>query len=499
MSMFKKSENFNPNYLASICKIEETFPIEGADRLIRTVINGYDMVVSKDMKPGDIVLYFPVETAICEKFLGANNLYEISEAHRNSNFEIIKEIYSKIEIEKDENVSKELLAEAKSMCGFFNKHGRVRMLKLRGQYSMGFVTPISTLCKAYPELENTNWEELVGASFDSIGDELLCWKYVVTPNIKPESINKSESRNWKKLMRKTYKKFDKLIEGQFKFHYDTKKLEEDISILKPNDSVSISVKVHGTSVILSNILCNRKLSRWEKIKKFFGFNVPTTEYDNIYSSRKVIKNRYLAEKTNDFYGTDIWGDVNKVFSQFLSPGMTVYGEIVGYTTGTSRYIQKNHDYGCEVGQWKFMPYRITLKDSNGVEIKDLDVKEVALWVNFVIDNFGDEPAYGKYNISDVLMRMDIKYIGLVQDIYKDLDPNSPTFNKELLERMKNDTEWLGMEKREPLCKNKVPREGIVLRINNDVVSRAWKLKSKAHYELEAKQHDSGEADMEELS
>ena len=217
-------------------------------------------------------------------------------------------------------------------------------------------------------------------------------------------------------MKKTYKKFDKLIEGQFKFHYDTKKLEEDISILKPNDSVSISVKVHWTSVILSNILCNRKPSRWEKIKKFFGFNVQTTEYDNIYSSRKVIKNRYPAEGSNDFYGTDIWGDVNKVFSQFLSPGITVYGEIVGYTTGTSQYIQKNHDYGCEVGQWKFMPYRITLKDNNGVEIKDLDVKEVALWVNFVIDNFGDEPAYGKYNISDVLMRMDIKYIGLVQDI-----------------------------------------------------------------------------------
>lgn len=108
------------------------------------------------MKPGDIVLYFPVETAICEKFLGANNLYEISEAHRNSNFEIIKEIYSKIEIENDENISKSLLAEAKSLCGFFNKHGRVRMLKLRGQYSMGFVTPISTLCKAYPELENAN-------------------------------------------------------------------------------------------------------------------------------------------------------------------------------------------------------------------------------------------------------------------------------------------------------------------------------------------------------
>ena len=62
--MLTKSENCNPNYLAKICKIEELYPIEGADNLLRTNIGGYDMVVSKDMQIGDIVVYFPVESCI---------------------------------------------------------------------------------------------------------------------------------------------------------------------------------------------------------------------------------------------------------------------------------------------------------------------------------------------------------------------------------------------------------------------------------------------------
>ena len=40
--ILKVGENANPNYLATICKIESTLPVVGADRLAKTVINGYD-------------------------------------------------------------------------------------------------------------------------------------------------------------------------------------------------------------------------------------------------------------------------------------------------------------------------------------------------------------------------------------------------------------------------------------------------------------------------
>ena len=90
--MIKKSDKANPNYLATICRIEQVYPIENTDRLVRTVINGYDMVISKDIPVGSIVVYFPCETSISEKYLSANNLYEQSEFEKNSNAQEIKEL-----------------------------------------------------------------------------------------------------------------------------------------------------------------------------------------------------------------------------------------------------------------------------------------------------------------------------------------------------------------------------------------------------------------------
>ena len=496
--MLKIAENANPNYLASIEKITEVFPIEGADRLVRTVIGGFDMVVSKDMKPGDIVLYFPVETQICDKFLSRNNLYEFSEAHLNSNYDLVEAWMNEANKTEDTDKAKELIAQAKAHCGFFSKKRRVRMLKLRGQYSMGFITPVSSLVQAFPELEGTNFIDLAGTSFNMVGNEEICCKYIPLSKTPRENIHHTgDSGRWKRLMRRTVKRFDKLIDGQFTFHYDTKQLQQDIDILKYDDEITLTTKVHGTSVILANVLCNRKLTHWEKIKKFFGCNVPTQEYSNIYSSRKVIKNRYINPNANDFYSTDVWGSCNNVFSQFLTPGMTVYGEIVGYCENSNTMIQKNHDYGCKPGQWKFMPYRITLTAQDGSK-SEFSVIEVAEWVDFILMEFGDQPAYGNYKISDVLMRMDIRFIGRVDEMYPNLiyDEN---WHSSLLELMKNDKEMLGMELDEPLCKNKVPREGVVLRLLNDKYARAWKLKAKKFYEMEAKQHDKDEVDIEEIN
>ena len=99
---FVLTEGANPNYLCTICKIGEMFPIEGADRLVKTVINGYDIVIPKTHKEGDIVLYFPVETAICEQYLSANNLFEMSEFERNSNVEEVKEKLLSLQYIRDE-------------------------------------------------------------------------------------------------------------------------------------------------------------------------------------------------------------------------------------------------------------------------------------------------------------------------------------------------------------------------------------------------------------
>ena len=163
---------------------------------------------------------------------------------------------------------------------------------------------------------------------------------------------------------------------------------------------------------------------------------------------------------------------------------------------SDKMIQKNHDYGCQPGQWKFMPYRITLTAVDGSKT-ELSVLEVQDWISHINENFGDLSAYDHYKIKDVLMPMNILYVGELGGMYP-IDQEHH-FAKNLLQTMKEDTKWLLMEKNEPMCKNKVPREGVVIRINDDKVARAWKLKSKAHYELEAKQHDKGETDIEETA
>lgn len=484
--MLRISENANPNYLATICRIEELTPVVGADRLVKTVINGYDLVISKDSKVGDLVVYFPVETAIDESFLGPNNLYELAECELNDNFMAVLNIKCAL---KNEEVGSEkyneLLAQAKSMCGFFNKYGRVRILKLRGQYSQGFIAGVQALEIAYPELEGTDWNALVGTKFDYVGDRKVCEKYIPLNTICDSQ--PSSQKHWKRSMKKL-KRFDKLIPDQFTFHYDTTMLAEHMDELNPNDHITATVKVHGTSVILANVLCNKELNLWEKFKKLIGLKVNETEYGNIYSSRRVIKNRYINKnKGADFYEADVWGEVNKVYAPFLDEGKTVYGEIVGYVPGTTKFIQKDHDYGCKPGTYKFMPYRITTTDTWGNKY-EYSVQEVIDWTKKLIKEHPE--------LEKTTMVMNLLYSGPMHMMYPDI-PVDDNWRKNVLAAMKNDKERLGMELDEPMCKNKVPREGVVVRINKDNFVRAWKLKSLRHYGLEAKENDTGVANIED--
>ena len=617
----------NPNYLATICRIGEVFPIEGADRLVKTVVNGYDIVISKDYVPGDIVVYFPVESVISSKYLSANNLYEMGEFERNANADEVKAILTQAESLPDDDTEgkRALLAQAKAKCGFFNKHGRVRILKLRGQYSQGFIAKVDTMLLYDPSLSDVDWDSMVGVQFNYVDDDEFSKKYIPTIKNHAEQHGKGQSL-WKNRMKKL-RRFDRIIPGQFEYHYDTKMLQEHIRELSPDDIVSITVKVHGcveantvvdtreygqrtigwivdnkidchvlsfdidnhryqwapvmqfhcipndgdwfrielengkeikitgnnpvwlpdekvyravedlvgnenifnkhrgkcriksvtrldekydrydltvplnnnfftngilihnTSAIFANILCNRKLSTWEKVKKFFGFKVKEREYGNVYSSRSVIKNQYINPNAQSFYGSDIWGCVNRDISKYIPEGMAVYGEIVGYIEGTKQFIQKGYDYGCKEGTWKFMPYRITITDDDGNKT-EWDVDRVNEWTLNLMETAPE--------ISEKLMPMNILYYGRLGDLYPDLDETTH-WHESLLERLKNDRKNFLMEENEPMCRLKAPREGIVIRKVGDSLARAWKLKTNAHFNKECKEHDAGNADIEEIS
>ena len=46
---------------------------------------------------------------------------------------------------------------------------------------------------------------------------------------------------------------------------------------------------------------------------------------------------------------------------------------------------------------------------------------------------------------------------------------------------------------------RAPREGVVIRIDNDAKAEAFKVKTLAHFFRECAQHDAGEVDIEEIS
>ena len=483
-NILKKSKNHNPNYLATVCKIENIQPIPDSTQLAKTIVNGYDIIVPRNITIGTIVIYFPMESSLSQKYLSANNLYNLSEYERNANKDIVKDFLIKAQNATDELEKKQALQLANSNVGFFNKYGRVRMIKLRGQYSQGFIAHTESLENAYKELKGINWEELVGVQFDQIGDDIICKKYVPT---KPTNINNNNQSQFHRAMRKL-SRFNKLIPGEFMFHYDTVHLREHLTDLNPDDVVEISVKMHGTSVVISNILCNKKLSLINKIKKFFKIPIISKEYSNIYSSRRMIKNLYI-DNPKGFYDIDIYGCVNRDFSKFLLEGMTVYGEIVGYLENSQQMIQKNYDYGCAPGNWKFIPYRITTTNEDGTK-KEWSVGDVWRWTNMIMNENPD--------LKDKLLPIKILYRGKLSELYKDI-PIDQNWHNNLLERMKHDSDNFGMELNEPLCIHKVPREGIVIRIKNDKIPRAWKLKTEKFYIKEAKSHDNGEIDMEENS
>ena len=135
-----------------------------------------------------------------------------------------------------------------------------------------------------------------------------------------------------------------------------------------------------------------------------------------------------------------------------------------------------------------MPYRITETDEFGNKV-EWDIDKVDEWTRNLV---AEHP-----ELADKTMFLNILYYGRIGDLYPNLDTETH-WHSNLLALMKADKKNFLMEMDEPLCKNKVPREGIVIRKVGDPIARAWKLKTARHYGKEAEAHDKGEVDIEEM-
>jgi len=449
------SKEISHEYCCTLVKIGEIKPIEGSDFLAVTQVEGRDIVVRKDqVKENDIMFYASNECQLNHDFLSVNNLFE----------------------DKTLNINTEIK-------GYFNKYGRVRMIRLRGVLSMGFLFSIEDMKRWCPKFE---LDLNVGEDFDTVNGELFVKAYV--PPVKEVRHSGTGNKRDKKL-----KSFDRIIPTEFKFHYDTQQLQRNISRLKPEDSVVISTKVHGTSFICGNVLVKKPIigGLYDKVFNYLPKFMQWTkeDYDVVYSSRTVIKNKTINNKVSGgYYSQDVWGDYYELLKPFIPQGYTIYGEIVGYLTDSNSMIQKGYDYGCKPGENKLMIYRVTRR-VNG-ETVELNIEEVITFTNCIVDLMS---ASGMTEESKKIMPYTLLYHGKLSELY-DIDTTNH-WHENLLELLKNDKNFL-MEENEPLCRNKVPREGICLRIDDDVIPECFKLKCLNFLQREAKEVDNGNTDIE---
>ena len=431
----------NANYCATVVEIKNVIPLNGCDFVVGTSIMGNHVITGKDTKLGDKGLYFPVETKLSSDYLKNSNLYKDSTLNANPN-----------------------------QKGYFELNGRIRCVKFKGYPSEGLFMPFASIDFACVRPESPR----LGDSFDELNGIPICEKYV------PKSTKHPNIQGPGKKGKGRIARESKLIENQFRFHDDTSQLYRNLHMIHPEDLISITYKIHGTSFIASNILCKKSLKWYEKILKKLGIQIIDTEYSNVYSSRRVIKNSELNPDAQHYYNEDIWGIANTEVLPFLQKGMTIYGEAAGFLPGGG-YIQNGFDFDCKPGEHKLFIYRITMTNPQG-KVFEFSMRQVQDWCK-----------------EKGLIAVPLLYYGYAKDAFMNiyhLFEEPENFEEKWQAAFLAEIKAKYNEKDCYICKNpKTPEEGAVIRLEKNEL-QAYKCKSLRFLEKETKALDKGESDLE---
>ena len=312
----------NLNSVCYVGVIGEIRPIEGADNIELAMVGGWQAITKK----GE---------------------YQIG---------------NKVVVATTDAVIPQALSDLMEVTGYLRKGQRVRTVKLRGVYSECLLIPFKYL--APKSLEN-NVEE----GHDMMGI-LGITKYeppvkMVEMSVGGRKIKYHQNPN-------------------FHVYYKFPNLKNVPELFSEEDRVSITRKLHGTNARYG-IVKKKKLSLWDRIRKFFGNHWVYFEY--VYGSHNVEK----GSESQGFYSTDVWrtiadeykikeklwGFVKKYYTpQLLGSGVVIYGEIYGHG------IQKNYEYGLQ--DIKFAGFDVEINgtyqpffDERGI-FKTLDLPRVEL-------------------------------------------------------------------------------------------------------------------------
>lgn len=306
----------NKNYCATVVRIHNRFPLQNLDNLEGTNIFGFPIMIGKDSPP--IGVFFPAEVQLSDAYCFENNLY------RHSN-----------------------LNKFPNQRGYLEDNRRIRAIKFRGNQSSGLLMPLESL--SFTGIDVNLLKE--GDEFDMLNGKEICRKYVVKSreSRKQETVDRGWIRYDKKFMPE---------------HIDTENFFKNFEKIDPATEVIITQKLHGTSIRIGNTLVNRKPTLVERIAKFFGAKIQSTEYTYLYGSRKVIKDANNPNQ-NHFYETDMWTNEGKKLDGLLPENYLVYAELIGWTPD-GKPLQKNYTYGLPVGTCELYVYRIAIINEKGL-------------------------------------------------------------------------------------------------------------------------------------
>lgn len=333
-------------YNAIVCKIENTQPIPGADRIKQGFAMGNSVVVSTAVADGTLGVYFPTDGQLSMEFCELNNLYPIKNANGK-----------------------------KIGGGFFEpKNRRVKTQKFMGIVSDGFWCDLSLFDhEVYAVIENTFIE---GVQFNELNGRVICNKYITQATRQAGTNGVKTSRTLRE-------------HPMMPMHFDTKQLRYELPTLRIGQNVMVYFleKLHGTSGRLAYVLEERPLTgRLERFAKWLGVKVDTTTWQNLMGTRRVLIG---ASSGQGFYGDDNFRFVaaEKLIGN-LHKGEAVYFEIVGWANNgqpimnsvstkalsdkgfTEKYGEvMQYKYGVQPGTAVIYVYRITQSTEDGGKIE----------------------------------------------------------------------------------------------------------------------------------
>lgn len=319
----------NPNYVATIIRVNALEDLEGLDNLKGLRVFGMQALVSKDVQVGDVGVLFSTEVQLSEDFVSNNNLYR----HTNLN--------------KDPRTA-----------GYLENSRRVRAIKLRGHRSDSLFMPLSSFSYLWKKGATEDALEKffeVGDVFDNIeGVEILRKYYVKEP-----ALNNGPAARIKRVDLKV-----------FPMHIDSENYWRNQDKIPSDAPVVVTQKLHGTSVRYGVVPVSRDKPWYERAMNKLGIPTKKASYKLVVGSRKVVKSiNYMAESAGKkhFYATDLWTKYAEAhdLGSVIPEGVIVYGELVGFTED-GQPIQPGYTYDESVGDMHLYVYRIATVTPSGV-------------------------------------------------------------------------------------------------------------------------------------